>query len=290
MDAVAVQRVRQRLEAAPQAPWLHTEVARRMAERLPLMRQKPRCVLDAWPHAGGSAAALAQALPDARVVRLEEGSVRPAPQRPWWQPQRWLAGARESSVVSAEPGAYDMLWANMLLQHVVAPSVLMVQWHQALAVDGFLMFSTLGPGTLASLRRCYQALGWGPPMGPLVDMHDLGDLLVEAGFADPVMDQETVRLRWRTAEDALAELRSLGANVDPGRPPGLRTPAWRQRLGQVLAREAASPDEATIELEFELVYGHAFKAAPRHAVGPQTHIALDDMRRSLRQSRPGRPA
>lgn len=284
VDRVAVERTRRRLEHSVPAPWLHGEVARRMAERLALMRQQPARVLDAWPAAGASASTLAQALPKARIEQPD--GVEDTSGAAWWQPRRWWPVRGRSSDTPPD-GRYDMLWANMLLHHVAEPLALMQDWHRALVVDGFLMFSTLGPGTLQSLRDCYRTLGPGPAMAPLVDMHDLGDLLVEAGFADPVMDQELIRLTWRNATEALAELRSLGANVDPSRMPGLRTPRWRQRLIEALSRVATRTDSGRIELEFELVYGHAVKPEVRHALAAETRIGVDDLRRSLRKSRAG---
>ena len=178
-----------------------------------------------------------------------------------------------------------MVWANMLLHHVCEPLALMRQWHAQLAVDGILMFSTLGPGSLPSLRRLYRAEAWGQAMADLVDMHDIGDQLVEAGFADPVMDQEIVSLTWSSPLAALQELRSLGSNVSPTRQPGLRTPRWHACLLKAIEKDAQQAGLSRITLEFELVYGHAFKAPPVHRVEPQTHIALDDMRDSLRRKR-----
>jgi malonyl-CoA O-methyltransferase len=160
------------------------------------------------------------------------------------------------------------------------------RWHGCLAVDGILMFSTLGPGTLERLRRLYAEEAWGPPMAELVDMHDLGDMLVAAGFVDPVMDQETLRLTWGKAEEALIELRSLGSNAHPHRMAGLRTPRWRQRLLEGLKRVATRAGREGIELEFEVVYGHAVKAAPRLRVESESRIGLDEMRQSLRAARP----
>jgi malonyl-CoA O-methyltransferase len=287
VDRVASERARVRLEASATAPWLHGEVARRMAERLPLMRQAPERVIDWWPHPGGSSAALAAALPKARIERLRVAAA-PADAMPaWWQAGRWLRGARPAALAEAEPGRYGMVWANMLLHHEAEPLTLMQRWNEALAIDGFLMFSTLGPGSLAALRDAYRTSGFGPAMAELVDMHDLGDLLLEAGFADPVMDQEIVRLTWARPEDALAELRSLGANAAPQRHAGLRTPRWQQRLLQSLA--GAATTRGRIELEFEIVYGHAFKPEPRHALAPETRIGVDELRRSLQATRAHRP-
>jgi malonyl-CoA O-methyltransferase len=115
-------------------------------------------------------------------------------------------------------------------------------------------------------------------------MHDLGDMLVAAGFADPVLDQETLTLSWAGAEALLAELRQLGGNAAPDRFAGLRTPAWRRRL--VAALEARAGADGRISLSFEIAYGHGFKAAPR-LQGGEVAVSLDDMRAMVR--RPRRP-
>jgi malonyl-CoA O-methyltransferase len=87
-----------------------------------------------------------------------------------------------------------MLWANMQLHMAADPQALIAQWQQALEVDGFLMFSCLGPDTLRELRAVYAALGWPPPAHEFTDMHDWGDMLVASGFAEPVIDMERITL------------------------------------------------------------------------------------------------
>jgi malonyl-CoA O-methyltransferase len=154
-----------------------------------------------------------------------------------------------------------------------------------LRADGFVMFSCLGPGTLRELRALYAELGWPAATPGFIDMHDLGDMLVQAGFADPVMDQETLTLRWSNPAALLAELRTLGGNTAPDRFKALRTPRWRARLERGL-ESLAAPD-GTIGLSFEVAYGHAFKAAPRLQAG-ETTVSLDDMRAMVRTSH-GRP-
>ena len=173
-----------------------------------------------------------------------------------------LAPRRRPSLTShAAGGGGQLLWANMMLHAVADPAALMQRWRRALAVDGFLMFSTLGPDTLAGLRALYRESGWGVAHAAFTDMHDLGDMLVAAGFADPVMDQERLTLTWATPEALLGELRTLGGNADPARFAGLRTPRWRARLLAALRERAAA--DGRIALEFELIYGHAFNPPPR---------------------------
>jgi malonyl-CoA O-methyltransferase len=163
------------------------------------------------------------------------------------------------------------------------PSATIALWHRALAVDGFLMFSCLGPGSLPELRSLYAARAWGPPMAPLVDMHDLGDMLVAAGFADPVMDQEQIVLTWADATACLEELRTLGANVDLQRYAGLRTPRWRDQLLEGLRQASANRSDGRIALSFEVAYGHAFRPPARARVAAESRVDLADFRAMARR-------
>ena len=286
IDAGALARVQRRQAQAAQAPWLHGEVARRMAERLPVIRQQPEVVIDWWAHAGGSQVVLAQAYPRARLCCVESIRTRPGQAcsvAPWWSAKRWRRAAAPLTEDEVAPALGQLLWANMMLHAVADPEQLMQHWRRALAVEGFLMFSTLGPDTLAGLRALYRDAGWGAAHAPFTDMHDWGDMLVGAGFADPVMDQERLTLTWATPEALVAELHTLGGNADPARFAGLRTPRWRARLLAAL-RERAGAD-GRIALEFELVYGHAFNPAPRAKLASETRVAVEDLRAMARSRR-----
>ncbi|GMV44626.1 MAG: hypothetical protein AMXMBFR66_00240 [Pseudomonadota bacterium] len=293
LDPVALRRLRQRLWRAGRAPWLHGEVARRMAERLPVIKLRPALIVDWWARLGDSAEWLDAAYPQARRLALEPDGAPALPREPrpaWWSPGRWRGGTRAARIEAVAQslltdGQADLVWANMVLHGADDPAATMRSWLRALAVDGFLMFSTLGPGSLPQLRALYAERGWPPPHAPFVDMHDLGDLLVATGFADPVMDQETITLTWPDADALLAELRTLGGNADPDRFRGLRTPRWRSELHDALQRRADATGR--IALDFELVYGHAFKPPPRARVAAQTTLALEDLRAMARAGRRG---
>ncbi len=287
IDTRALRQVLRRLALADAPPWLHQEVARRMAERLPVIRQPPARWIDWWAHTGGGALAVQGVWPQAQRLVVEPTPELLARSRQPQEPSWWSRLARRRAAdlpawLSADvPDAQaDMLWANLVLHTAADPAASLATWHRALAVDGFLMFSSFGPDTLRELRALYADAGWPAPHPPFVDMHDLGDLLVHGGFADPVMDQETIRLTWSSPDALLAELRSLGGHLGRDRFAGLRTPRWRARLCQALAARADS--DGRIGLTFELVYGHAYKAPPRPARGAPAVV-------SLAQLRSGRP-
>jgi malonyl-CoA O-methyltransferase len=289
LDPPALARVTGRLQQASQPPWLHAEVARRMGERLPVIKLQPHRVLDWGSFLGASHDVLMQRYPQAHLCAVEANASRANAtaallHAPWWSARRWSAPAASVCLTDALPAGHgQLLWSNMGLHGEIDPQHLMRQWLQALTVDGFLMFSTLGPGSLQALTALYAAQGWGPPMAPFVDMHDLGDMLVHAGFADPVMDQEQITLTWASADALLAELRQWGGNVASGRRTGLCTPRWRQRLTQLL--QAGAGRDGRVALTLEVVYGHAFKPAPRPRLAAQTAVPLDDMRAMVRAAR-----
>jgi malonyl-CoA O-methyltransferase len=286
LDPVAVDAALRRLARAGTAPWLHREVARRMAERLAIVRLQPTQLIDWWSWLGGGAELLDAAYPQARRIAVEPTPAlrelsQAAARRPWWSARRWAAPAPAVLDEGDElPAGSQLVWANMVLHAVVDPPALFAHWERALAIDGFVMFSCLGPGTLRELRVLYQRLGWAVPTPNFIDMHDLGDMLVQAGFADPVMDQETITLQWPNAQALLDELRSIGGNAAPHRGAGLRTPRWRQRLLHELG-SLAGPD-GRLSLSFEVAYGHAFRAAPRMRRGEATSVPLEDMRAMVR--------
>jgi malonyl-CoA O-methyltransferase len=291
IDARALDRQWARAARAEQPPWLHQEVARRMAERLPVIRTPPQAWLDWWGFTGAGAPAVAAVWPDARrsvaepTPALVERS-RQALLAPWWAwGQRRRDAAQPVWLTQDVPaGQAQMLWANLTLHASIDPVTTLRHWHRALAADGFLMFSTFGPDTLRELRALYADCGWPAPHPPYTDMHDLGDMMVHGGFADPVMDQEMLTLTWSSPEALLAELRGLGGHLGLQRPAGCRTPRWRDRLMGALAERA--DDQGRIRLSFELVYGHAYKAVPRPGRGEPAVVSLESLRASLpRRSR-----
>ena len=272
------------------SPWLHEEVARRMAERLELIRLPVRAWADWEPARGGLRGherVIAQ-YPDAQCFRVSVQHQQ-APEAPkkiatgWWQRLRGgRAGATD--VVQPPDASVQLVWANMLAHQVAEPTALMADWLRALAGDGFLMFPCLGPASLRKLRVFYASPGCSPPAHEFTDLHDWGDQLLGAGFADPVMDMERITLSFASPERLLQELRGLGRNLHAQRFAGLRTPAWRERLHAAMARRLASAaDGGALTLSFEVIYGHAVKPPPRHTIAAQTTISLDDLKVSLRQ-------
>ena len=285
MDPVAARRWQ--ASAHQSAPWLHEEIGRRMAQRLEWIRLNPVSWADWHPLGGGLGAhGLVQKHYPRAACHLVPASPSDLPvlarlSDPWWTLAHWR---RPQPVVGLPAdGSTQMVWSNMALHMAHEPAALIASWHRALQANGFLMFSALGPDTLRELRELYQALGWPPPSHAFTDMHDWGDMLVHAGFAEPVMDMERITLTFASAPRLLQELRELGRNLHPARFAGLRGRRWKRDLEQAMQERLATPENGgQLALTFEIVYGHAFKPTPRVPVAGESAVSLQDMRAMLR--------
>jgi malonyl-CoA O-methyltransferase len=262
-----------------------------MEDRLQWIRLQPKSWVDWAPVSGGLTThhQLRVRYPQAHCHVVERSAAREQLARqnlqsPWWK--RWLG--RDALRFGAPAAASaDMLWANMALHNSHDPQALLKQWHQLLAVDGFLMFSCLGPDTLRELNAVYQSQGWPPASHAFTDMHDWGDMLVQAGFAEPVMDMERLTLTYDSPERLLAELRLVGRNFHHQRFAALRGQGWYEKLLLALWQLASPNHEGRLVVTVEVIYGHAVKPLPKIKVAGETVVALQDMRGLLKSaSRP----
>lgn len=268
-----------------------------MQERLQWIVSTPEVWCDWAPVRGGIQThnLVAQRYPKAQNYIVEGNAAHQQQARTLWQPSRWNSLLRrQAGVQFGTPPArsLDMLWSNMALHLAPDPQALLQEWSELIKPQGFLMFSCLGPDTVQELRQLYQDYGWPVPGHSFTDMHDLGDMLVQHGFAEPVMDMERIQLRYSSATRLLQELRELGRNFHPGRFTGLRTPRWQRQLEDALMAaaqpatdHAENEPDTGITLTFEIIYGHAFKAQTKALVQEQSTIALEDMKSMLRKGR-----
>ena len=288
LDPIAARRWRERSRDA--SPWLHEEVGARMADRLPWIKAAPAQWLDWSPLNGGLQAhrKVIGQYPQARAWLAGEGAEaaaqalrRQAPRG--WNPLKWLGAG--PALHDAGARSVGLLWANMALHLDPRPRALLSRWLDLLAVDGFLMFSCLGPDSLRELRAVYAGMGWPAPAHDFTDMHDWGDMLVEVGYAEPVMDMERITLAYPDAARLLRDLRDWGRNLNQARFAALRGRGWRKALERAIEQGLPRDEQGQLLLSFEVIYGHAVRPKPSVRLESTSKVSVEQMRAMLRQPR-----
>jgi malonyl-CoA O-methyltransferase len=241
-----------------QAAWLHDEVRERLLARLEPLLVAPARVLDLGCATGRGSLALAARYPGAEVLAID-ASLRMCEQAAvacrTMPNVRVIAAAAEA--LPLPDAESDLVFANLLLPWC-APDRVLVECARVLRPGGAVVLSTLGPDSLLELRRAWAAVDRGSHVQPFLDMHDLGDLLLAAGLADPVVDVDRLSLSYGSPQQLLGELRAMGVrNAWPTRAPTL---TGRHRWQRFVAALAGSSRNGRSALTLELVFGHAWKA------------------------------
>lgn len=249
---------------------LAREVSRRMGERLEYIRVEPRRILDLGCGPGADLPTLGERYPGIPRIAIDAAPAmlaRARGEQGLLKRLLRLGKPADPDFVCADAAALplarssvSLAWSNLMLNWLHDPLPALKELHRVLEVGGLLMFSTLGPDTLKELRSAL------PPsrhehLHRFIDMHDLGDALVGAGFSDPVMDMEMITVTYTRLDDLFRDLRDSGCNnAAAARPRGL---TGRSHWQQLRAAYEALRRDGRLPASVEVVYGHAWKAAPK---------------------------
>lgn len=254
-----------------EASVLAREVETRMSERLEYVKLLPRRILDAGCGLGEGSRLLHRRYPGAAIigVDLALAMAREArSRRPLLARARSRIFGAASHHVCADMSrlplarsSVGLVWSNLAIAWAASPAAVFSEFHRVIKIGGLLMFSTYGPDTLSELRQAFARVDEATHVHQFADMHDLGDMLAGAGFAEPVMDMERITVTFSDVAALARDLRMSGqSNVATDRPRGLMA----RRTWKAMERhyEAARRD-GRLPATFEIVFGHAWKPAPR---------------------------
>jgi len=260
---------------APQ--FLFGEIAQRMLSRLAYIRFQPHDILDAGCGAAHALDPLRARYPNLNYIGLDacEALLDTARERYAAKPGFWNKLRNKPTPTPvfmqadlAETGlpeqSLDLVWSNLALHWHPEPHLVLQEWRRVLRNGALAMYSSFGPGTFKELREALADADLDTHAMEFVDMHDFGDLMIQVGFADPVMDQEIITLTYNSVDKLLSDVRALGGNPHTERRRGLASRAWRQRLVQALERRRHA--DGTIHMSLEVAYGHAWRVAARKGV------------------------
>lgn len=239
---------------------LQRVVGARLLERLDPIRLNPRRIIDLGAGTGRPAAQLARRYAEAEVAQLDLAFNMVAESRrrkPLARQHFLCADAERLPLIDA---CAEFVFSNLMLQWASRLDRALAEARRVLKPEGLILFSTLGPGSLAELRESWARVDDRVHVNAFIDMHDVGDALIRAGFADPVMETERFTLLYDDGMALMRELQQLGAgNVNKGRPRAL---TGKRKLQGMLAEYETRRRDGSLPATFEAVYGHAWAAVP----------------------------
>ena len=262
---------------------LQREIGKRLLERLDLVTCSPRMIVDVGCGTGYCTRALHSRYRRARVIGVDIAQSMLSAARKgasWFGRQRFVCG--DAGHLPLADHIADMVVSNLTLQWCDTDSVL-AEFTRVLRPGGLLMFTSFGPDTLRELRAAWRAVDDRMHVHDFVDLHDLGDAMVRAGLAEPVMDAEHFLLTYPDVETVLRELKALGAhNVSRARHRGLTGKRLFARFREAYAQQA---QDGQIPASYEVVYGHAWAPTkPRSRLGGEGSAVIP-LSRVTRQRR-----
>lgn len=251
---------------------LQREVCDRLLERLDYVSLQPGRVLDVGSGTGYGLAHLRSRYPEAELCALDiapsmlKAARARLPQSSW--AQRALArltppASRLTHLMCADmdrlplaPNSVNLVWSSLALQWAHDLEAAFRGFHQVLAPGGLLMFATFGPDTLKELRAAFASVDDAPHVNRFIDLHDIGDMLIHAGFASPVMEMDMLTLTYADLKSLMRDLKGIGAhNAAVSRRRGLLGKSAWARLEQAYETNRI---DGRLPATFEVIYGHAW--------------------------------
>lgn len=250
---------------------LQRKVCDKMLSRLNYIKCTPNIILDAGSGTGYGTRKLMTRYATASVLAVDIASAM------HFQARSTISYWKQLSVMPYNPVAYvigdmenmpfnnscvELIWSNLALQWCNDIKQTFAEAHRVLQPAGLFMFSTFGPNTLKELRQAFRHIDNYSHVNRFIDTRDISDILIQNGFAAPVMDVEYITVAYDDVITVMRDLKAIGAhNVTKGRRRGLTgKAAWQKAINYYETLRI----EEKIPATFEVVYGHAWKESNSH--------------------------
>lgn len=264
---------------------LQRNVCKELLHRLDLTSIKPSVILDVGCGTGWGTQDLLKKYKKAKVLSLDLSPemLKQTKSKGGWLRKPTLICA-DAEDIPLEDESVDLIFSSLMLQWCDYRKVF-AEFKRLLKPDGLLMFSTFGPDTLKELKKSWEQVDSHAHVNEFTDMHDLGDELIQAGLAEPVMDMDLLTLTYQDVMSVMVDLKSIGANTilknqKKAAEQGLVTPG---KLKKVISHYEQYRKEGVIPASYEVIYGHAWKTKQRQTKIPQEERMIGEFSVSVEQ-------
>ena len=257
---------------------LQNEVCKRLLEKLAIVKISPQMILDAGTGTGYAVPSLYARYKKAQIVTLDlsENMLRKADQQGSFLRSPHAVCADIEKLPFAD-NSFDLVFSSLSMQWCNDLNAAFVEAKRVLKPGGLYVFTTFGPDTLKELRYSWSKVDTGNHVNQFVDMHDIGDALLQDGFAEPVMEAEMLTLTYDSVDGLMHDLKAIGANVtvaasasetggdvakgQPAKGQVAKGLGGKSILQSVRQNYEKFRQDNLLPATYEVIYGHAWKPA-----------------------------
>jgi malonyl-CoA O-methyltransferase len=239
-----------------QAAIIHQEVGMRLLDRLDLIKLDPGVILDLGSGPGFFVSPLTEKYPKAHIVKLDIAAnmLRFSNKN---NSSQYTSICGDGEYLPLKNHSVDFVFSNCVFHWFVNPQKVLSEIRRVLKPEGLLLFSTFGPDTLKELRESFSTIDQNTHVNTFMDMHHIGDMLVQTQLLDPVMDMEIITLTYQNLMGLIQDLKNTGENyVNRPEPTGLSAKGTLDKL--MNAYEHYRTKDSLLPATFEVIYGHAW--------------------------------
>ncbi|HXH54278.1 MAG TPA: malonyl-ACP O-methyltransferase BioC [Gammaproteobacteria bacterium] len=239
-----------------QAAIIHQEVGMRLLDRLDLIKLDPNIILDLGSGTGFFTPSITKKYPKAHIVKLDiaENMLRLSNKD---NPSQYTSICGDGEYLPLKDHSIDFVFSNCVFHWFVNPHKVLSEIRRVLKPEGLLLFSTFGPDTLKELRESFSTIDQKIHVNTFMDMHHIGDMLIQTQLLDPVMDMEMITLTYQNLMGLIQDLKDTGENyVNRQEPIGLIPKSTLDQLIKAYAHYRTG--DGLLPATFEVIYGHAW--------------------------------
>ena len=242
---------------------LQTEVCNRLLEKLEIVKISPQMILDAGTGTGAAIPALFARYKKAHVVTLDlsENMLLKAGQHgSFLRSPQAVCGDIER--LPFADNSFDLVFSSLSMQWCNDLNAALAEAKRVLKPGGLYVFTTFGPDTLKELRYSWLKVDAANHVNMFVDMHDIGDALLQDGFAEPVMEAEVLTVTYDCVDGLMHDLKAIGANVTASASQAERAAkglGGKSMLQTVRQNYEKYRQGNLLPATYEVIYGHAWK-------------------------------
>ncbi|MCH9769695.1 MAG: methyltransferase domain-containing protein [Gammaproteobacteria bacterium] len=249
------------------------EITQRMIERLTLFKINPARVALMGSGLELMLAVVAKNYPKADCLGFDTTINQQVKRRRWKSAK--LLGVSHYDCLPLKDRSVDLLLANLNLLAVNNIEKYFQELLRVLKPEACVLLTAFGPDTLKELRHSFSFDKY-PHVQEFIDMHDLGDALLQTGFIDPVVDMEQLTFQYNKVKHLCQDLKAAGlTNIHPQRQRGLLP----KNTWQKMCENYQAQYNEILPASFEIIYIHAWapkqlmaKAVNGEVVIPVSHI------------------